>query len=136
MRVWIPGPPVPKQSFRVGRRGGYADPRVTAYQEHVRYCVGPCLSRDWTPLADMNTTIAFYLSDRRRRDLDNLSKCILDALKGLVYADDCQVNRITIEKHFSKEPGVMLGVTSGPFRSEWLPKEGKCRKSKSANSRT
>lgn len=37
--------------------------------------------------------------DRRRRDLDNVQKALLDALEhGGVYADDGQIDRIEVER--------------------------------------
>lgn len=35
----------------------------------------------------------FYRSDKRRLDLDNLLKGLLDALKGCLFEDDSQVIR-------------------------------------------
>lgn len=48
------------------------------------------------PMAgDVEAVITFHPPDRRKRDLDNLPKGLLDALKCAgVYADDSQVRRI------------------------------------------
>lgn len=40
---------------------------------------------------DVAVRIAFYFKTRRKRDLDNQNKLVLDALTGIVYADDSQV---------------------------------------------
>lgn len=43
--------------------------------------------------------IDVYPPDRRRRDIDNLQKGLLDALEhGGVYLDDSQIVRLSIEK--------------------------------------
>lgn len=54
-------------------------------------------------------TIEFFAKDKRRRDLDNVLKCLLDSLQGCgLYKDDSQVDRIVIArreqnpKHFIK----------------------------------
>lgn len=44
-------------------------------------------------------TIVASPPDKRQRDLDNLQKALLDALQhARVYRDDCQIDRITIER--------------------------------------
>jgi Holliday junction resolvase RusA-like endonuclease len=44
--------------------------------------------------------IRIYPPDRRRRDIDNVQKALLDALAhGGAYHDDSQITRLTIERH-------------------------------------
>ena len=54
--------------------------------------------------------------DRRRRDLDNLLKPLLDCLtKSHVWADDCQIDRITIERGPIQQPGwIDIVITERP----------------------
>ncbi|MDD5599430.1 MAG: RusA family crossover junction endodeoxyribonuclease [Victivallaceae bacterium] len=50
-----------------------------------------------------------YPPDRRRRDLDNLLKCVLDAMQYAgAYYDDSQIVKITAEKHELMPPNGML----------------------------
>ena len=43
--------------------------------------------------------VTVYPPDRRRRDVDNVQKALLDALQhGGAYADDSQIVRLSIEK--------------------------------------
>ena len=60
-----------------------------------------------TPETDTSKTyrvgIDFYLATRRRVDLDNLTKTVLDALNRKAWADDTQIYAITARKHISKE---------------------------------
>jgi len=47
--------------------------------------------------------------DRRRRDIDNTAKAILDALAGAgVYDDDCQIDRLLIERDRITEEGIAI----------------------------
>ena len=47
----------------------------------------------------LSVEIVAYTPDRRRRDLDNLLKAILDCLQHAgVYKDDSQVDRLLIER--------------------------------------
>jgi len=55
---------------------------------HIRPLVG-----------DLAVDVEAFPPDRRRRDIDNIQKALLDALEhGGAYADDSQIVRLTIEK--------------------------------------
>ncbi len=50
--------------------------------------------------------LAAYPPDRRRRDLDNVQKALLDALQHAgVYGDDSQIDRITVERAEVRDGG-------------------------------
>lgn len=43
---------------------------------------------------------------RRRRDIDNLTKCVLDALAHAgVYEDDCQIDDLRVRRLHVEAPG-------------------------------
>lgn len=46
--------------------------------------------------------IKLYFGDNRVRDIDNYNKIVLDALTGIVWDDDRQIQKITIEKYIDK----------------------------------
>lgn len=49
--------------------------------------------------------------DKRVRDLDNHLKIVFDALTGVVWEDDKQIQEMTIRKDYDKEnPRVELDV--------------------------
>lgn len=39
-------------------------------------------------------SINFKFKDRRKRDLDNLTKAVIDAMKGYLYQDDSQIEEL------------------------------------------
>jgi len=43
-------------------------------------------------------------------DADNLAKFALDAMTGVIFHDDCQVFRLSIEKRFSTKPGTYIQI--------------------------
>ena len=52
--------------------------------------------------------IELYPPDNRRRDLDNVLKATLDALQhGGAYADDCQIDYLTISRSAPVKGGKM-----------------------------
>ena len=47
----------------------------------------------------------------KKPDTDNLAKIVLDALNGLAYHDDAQIVRLTVQKSYSREPRVLVGIS-------------------------
>lgn len=50
----------------------------------------------------LELVVRLYFSDNRRRDIDNYHKLSLDALSGIVYEDDKQIQKMTVEKFVDK----------------------------------
>lgn len=47
--------------------------------------------------------IHLYFGTKRKCDIDNFNKLVLDSLTGIVYADDSQIWELKLEKHYDKE---------------------------------
>lgn len=78
----IDGPPVSQQARRGGKRREWTEE------------VHAVASRSWDAEQPFNGPLAVtitYFYDRVELDVDNIPKPVLDALKGLIYADDSQV---------------------------------------------
>lgn len=107
--LMVPGKPHPKARPRFKVYGkkviAYTDAKTKDAERRVaaawRHATGG------TPETDTSKTyrvgIDFYLATRRRVDLDNLTKTVLDALNRKAWADDTQIYAITARKHISKE---------------------------------
>jgi Holliday junction resolvase RusA-like endonuclease len=55
--------------------------------------------------------LAFILPDKHKRDLDNLSKAVLDALNGIIFEDDNKVVDLVIQKRYNKaQSGVFVRI--------------------------
>jgi len=103
MTFSIPGKPQPKQRARKGANGRWYTPEATQKYERL---VGACAlvrSKMWRIDARYTVTIHVFAPDKRRRDLDNVAKSILDGLNGILWADDAQVD------------GLMVVRRDGPF---------------------
>ena len=101
IRLTIPGRPVPKGRPRLGMRGRrayiYTPERTREYEEAVGLCAraavqGAALE---CPVA---VAIDLYLHGKRRIDVDNCAKSILDGMNGVVYLDDNQVGDLRVRK--------------------------------------
>lgn len=47
--------------------------------------------------------VTFYFGTKRKADLDNFNKLWQDALTGVVYEDDSQIDRLTLTRNFDKK---------------------------------
>ena len=60
---------------------------------------------------DCYIEIALFFKDKRRRDIDNYNKLVLDALEGIVYEDDKQIQKLTITKEISvSDPRIEIEI--------------------------
>jgi Holliday junction resolvase RusA-like endonuclease len=134
IQIEVPGDPVPKGRPRVAMRGRFAQiytPKETVdYEKLVRsYAAvsmgggalleGPLLvtltahvpiPQSWS--AKKKAAAVYPIS---RPDTDNFLKAALDALNGIVFADDSQVTDIIASKRYSGEPRLSIRVEPAPL---------------------
>ena len=75
----------------------------------------------WAPIYEpVAVSIIAHPPDRRRRDLDNVLKALLDGMEhGGVYGDDAQINMLQIQRAEVVKPGRIL-VTVETVRAATL----------------
>lgn len=66
--------------------------------------------KDKPILSPISVIIELYFSDKRKRDVDNFNKLILDAGSGILWEDDSQIQELIIRKYSGKESGVNLCI--------------------------
>lgn len=99
IRFTVPGPSVPKARPRViqyetdeGLQSrGVTPARTEAYETIVGYAARAVCPWDASTNQPVSIVMWFYMPDRRRRDLDNAIKAILDGITGVLIEDDNQV---------------------------------------------
>lgn len=113
LRFVVEGKPVPwhRPAFNPKTQTRFTDPESRAYQKRVR-AEGMAATR-WTRTPSGNLVrrvepwpmgveyvveLLVVFPDRRRRDVDNVTKGVLDALNATTWDDDSQVRRIVIER--------------------------------------
>lgn len=52
---------------------------------------------------EVSLSVRFYFKTKLRRDLDNQTKIVLDALTGIVYEDDNQIADLRLTRTYDKE---------------------------------
>ncbi|MCH2186239.1 RusA family crossover junction endodeoxyribonuclease [Myxococcota bacterium] len=86
---------------------------------------------NWPSDADdarFSVSIAFRLPDRRRCDLDNLAKAVLDAGNRLLWRDDSQIDRLDLTKtHRASDAGWNMTVEVCRDGEGFIDREGKMR---------
>ena len=106
----VAGQPIPKARPRVIEGGSTFTPKATKEWERA---VG------WSALAsgvhvipgNLAVTLNFRRKGKRRADLDNLCKAVLDGLNGVAYEDDYQVVSLSATVAYSSsKPGVTVEI--------------------------
>ena len=54
--------------------------------------------------------LANHIRPTKKPDIDNIAKCFLDAMNGIVYLDDKQVVSLHITKEYAETPAVDVMV--------------------------
>lgn len=96
VRFTVKGEPKSKQRPRVTARGTYTPPETKQAEQVIAYTYKRLLFPPFEHQIVM--TIDFFNGNKRRRDLDNMAKLVLDALNKVAYADDYQVIELNLRK--------------------------------------
>lgn len=93
MDLYLPWPPSANRYWRHWRGRMVVSQAARAYK-------AAAATQAWSdglrmiPDGPVSVTAVLHPPDRRRRDLDNCLKVLLDALEGVGYADDHQVREL------------------------------------------
>lgn len=148
-RLIVIGTPVPKGSLRAFVPKGWTRPVVTSDNTASRpwalavqdaamrargvemgYRDGPVTLVVDFFLPRPKSAPKRILMPSKKPDADKLVRCILDALTGILWRDDAQVQRIVARKHFAAgafDPQGQAGVPRATilvYHSELTPRDG------------
>jgi crossover junction endodeoxyribonuclease RusA len=87
-------------------RGGLATTYMTAEDKAIKEAYqweGKSQWKNAITADAVAVSVRFYFATKRKRDLDNQNKLVLDALTGIVYVDDSQVDELHLYRHYDKE---------------------------------
>lgn len=62
---------------------------------------------------DVSLKLVFMWKDRRRRDVDNFLKCVIDSLKDILFGDDSVIQKISARKIIGGE-STSIGICVAP----------------------
>lgn len=139
LTFFVPGDPVgkarPRVSVRFGHAHAYTPAKTAAYEKTVAtYAKAAMIAQQFEKVEKLAAVMlqiraAFSVPQswtKKKRaaalsgayphitkpDADNLAKAILDALNGVIYADDSQVTVCHVEKVYEDAPGVTVRVST------------------------
>lgn len=95
LKVCVEGEPVSKARPRLGRGGHTYTPRETTEAEQViGLMIKTAMGRSGMSVdadSEFILNIEFYTAKKRRKDIDNCLKAVMDAGNKILYKDDSQV---------------------------------------------
>lgn len=105
----LPEPPSANRYWRVARGRPYLSAEARAYKLEVRALAlrGGVRGVPFPKGQAVAVTLLWYRS-RRAGDLDNRAKVALDALNGILWADDQQIVELHLFRHDRPRDGALL----------------------------
>lgn len=109
----LPWPPSINHYWRHTKNGHYISDEGKKYRQDVNYLCFKA-KRKFSETERLSIIVDAYPPDKRKRDIDNILKSLLDALQyAEVYHDDSQIDRISITRNKPLEGRIT--VTIGAF---------------------
>lgn len=105
LELILPYPPSVNSYLKTATRSTrYISKKGLAFRAAVRVAV----PRDIKPMEQrLMVSVVLYPPDKRRRDIDNPIKLLLDSLqRANVYVDDSQIDRLLIERGTQIKAGI------------------------------
>lgn len=100
IKVTIPDIPPSVNSYwrtalnkKTGRPTRYLSKRAKQWKELVNLTCSKKIHPD-----KIEMSVVFHLKNHKRRDIDNMTKALLDSFEDIFYKDDKQIYRLTLEK--------------------------------------
>lgn len=129
----VPGNPRSWKRAARGKGFTYVDPESAAYRNLVALSAVAARPAVWFPTHRFSCAIEVTYPTRGRADLDNVAKQVCDALNGILWVDDSQVDELHVKRLWTHEtPGVrvVLFVLPDPPPKPKKPRATKAQKEK------
>jgi len=109
--------PIPQPRPRLSKFGGvYFSKEIQEYKKKIKLAAISAMQGLEPMQGELKVNLKFYRkykrTSRRFGDCDNLSKAVLDACNGIIYADDSQVVSCTASKHTSDRPRTEFEISA------------------------
>lgn len=123
----VPGPPVPQPRPRFASRGNFTQAytpkrhKIHAFRQAVALAAKAAGAKVQAGPVHVVIDAVFVRPKSHARmkappalplaDVDNVAKGVLDALKGIAWADDKQVGRLVVEKSYGPQGRTVVRIT-------------------------
>ena len=99
IKLNLPWPPSWNHIYGIGKGKVYKKKAAHDFALAVKVAMAKKRGAEGFGSSRVEVDIQAYPPDRRKRDLDNIQKILLDSLQSAgIYKDDCQVDKITISR--------------------------------------
>jgi len=106
IKLTLPVPPTVNHYYIRTPRGMVLGKKGKQFREDTEAFLRVVYPKHITYTGHIKVFISFYPPDRRRRDVDNILKCLCDSLeKSGVYKNDSQIVDLQIIKKQPEKPG-------------------------------
>ena len=109
------GEPVPQSRPKFSRGRCYEPKRCAEFKAKIRQAARIAMNGKEPITAPLSCVIKFYRkyksTSRRFGDCDNLYKAVTDAMNKVVYQDDSQIVRCSVEKLTDKVSKIEVKIT-------------------------
>lgn len=107
MTITLSGEPKSTQHiYRSACRGGHPVNYMTAEGKLIKRTYQLEARAQWgyenPSKGSLAVSVIFYFATKHKRDLDNQNKLVLDALSGICYEDDAQIDQLTLRRSFDQ----------------------------------
>ncbi len=109
--------PIPKRRPRLSRHNVYTPEKTKNFETDLKYLAMAQLSKGFKPFESaVSLRLVFNFKRPKgkvgphvcRPDLDNLIKAVKDAMNGVIWADDSQINICTAVKQYADRDYIEL----------------------------
>lgn len=114
MKIEVGIEPLPQSRIRFSGGRAYEESRIKSYKEEVALVAKIAMAGAAPIATPLSVAIKLFrkikIASRRFGDCDNHCKAVLDALNGVVFADDAQVTKLSAEKFYSDCPHLEIEI--------------------------
>ena len=104
MTFTIPGVAVPKARARTGKGHAYTPARTKAYESKVKMLALKARQEARLKPFQGDVRVRVEIWGLKRGDITNVTKAIEDAMNGVIYEDDRQIQYIETERFDCERP--------------------------------
>lgn len=112
VRIVVPGAPVPKARARVGKHGAYTPTKTKKQEKCIQQYALLAMRTERVKKMDGIVAVDIEIIQKKRRgDLDNFAKTVLDAMNQVVYTDDSVVDDLRVWRELSDDEKTIITVS-------------------------
>lgn len=98
-------------SYRIAGNRLYKTQAVKDWELLIKQSASVTKPQNWMHTQSYNVSVKIFWPNKRRKDIDNISKSLLDSMAGILYEDDSQVQELHLYRGFDKQnPRIEVSV--------------------------